>query len=300
MSDTHGWRQNFAVRGVAWRQGLDWAISNVPFYCHPFLIVFWTLFFYLFAGTARKAVVSNLAVILPGSWRLANYFRAFRTFYSFAWTLAETAIHKLNKAPFSCELTGAEFLDGLIRAKGAIILTAHMGSYDLGAALFAEKFQRSIRMVRAPEPDKFAAQHVDLALEQAGGGAVKVDYSTEGAALSFDLLNALRNGQIISIQGDRAMDQVAASDAQLFGHKVSFPSGPFALSLVAPAAIYPLFVVRSGYRKYRIVVREPIVCTRSGGAREEDLAAAMTRWSQVLEGLIREHWKQWYAFTPVF
>lgn len=300
MSDFLGWWKSFAVRGISWRKGLDWAITNVPFYFHPFLVFFWTIFFFLFARTARRAVVTHLAVILPGSWRVTNYFRAFRTFHNFAWTLAETANYKLNKAPFSCEVTGTELLNDLIEARGAIILTAHMGSYDLGAALFAEKFQRGIRMVRAPEPDKLAAEHVDLALQQAGSGAVKVDYSSDGAALSFDLLNALRNGQIVSIQGDRVMDKVASSQTQLFGRHVSLPSGPFILSLVTPAPIYPLFVVRSGYRKYRIIVREPIVCSRTDRSREDDIASAIARWSQVLESMIREHWSQWYAFTPIF
>ena len=216
MNDSGAWWRNLAVRGVSWRKGLDWAIANVPFYLHPFLIFFWTIFFFLFAGTARKTVVAHLAIVLPGSSRLANYFRAFRTFCNFAWTLAETANHKLNQVEFSCEVTGANFLEELLRAKGAIILTAHMGSYDLGAALFAKNFQREIRMVRAPEPDKLTAQHVDLALQQTGAGALKVGYSGDGTALSLDLLNALRSGEIISIQGDRVMDNLASAPANPF------------------------------------------------------------------------------------
>jgi lauroyl/myristoyl acyltransferase len=300
MSDFRNWWKNLTVRGVSWRKGLDWAIANVPFYLHPFLVFFWTIFFFFFARKARKAVVSNLAVILPGAWPLVNYFRAFATFHNFAWTLAETANYKLNQAEFLCEVTGANFLEELIRESGAIILTAHMGSYDLGAALFAETFQREIRMVRAPEPDKLTAQHVDLALREAGSGAVKVDYSTDGTALSFDLLNALREGEIISIQGDRVVDNVASSLATLFGRPVSLPSGPFILSLVASAPIYPLFVVRSGHRKYRIIAREPIICVRTGRSRQEDIASATMRWSQVLESLVREHWSQWYAFDRMF
>jgi lauroyl/myristoyl acyltransferase len=298
--DWRGWWQGLAVRGVLWRRGLDWAIANVPFYFHPFLICFWTTFFFLFAAPARKTIVSNLAVVLPGSWRVTNYLRAFRTFYNFAWTIAEGTTYKLNKAYFSCELSGANFMNDLLAAKGAIILTAHMGSYDLGAALFTEKFQRTIRMIRAPEPDKRSAQHIDLALEQAGAGAVKVDYSTEGASLSFDLLNALRNGEIVSIQGDRVMDNVASSPAKLFGRKVSLPSGPFILSLVTPAPIYPLFIVRLGYRRYQIIVREPIVCVRTERPREDDLAEAMTLWSRTLESVTTEYWNQWYAFAPIF
>lgn len=300
MNNFRSWRQDFAVRGVSWRRGLDWAIKNIPFCFHPFLIFFWTLFFFFFAGASRRAVLSNVAAIFSGSGAAVNYLRAFRVFHNFAWTLTESAVHRLHKTRFDCELSEVKIFDELLAANGAIVLTTHMGSYDLGAALFAEKFQREMRMVRAPESDEASAQHVDLALKQAGAGAVKVDYSTNGTALSFELLNALRRGEIISIQGDRVVGDIASASVQLFGREVSLPNGPFVLALVAPAPIYPLFVVRLSYRTYKIIVREPIVCARTESSRDDDIASAMTKWSQVLEGLISEHWDQWYAFIPMF
>src|SRR5882762_4028457 len=108
MNNFRSWRQSFAVRGVSWRRGLDWAIENVPFYFHPLLVFFWTFLFFVFAGAARKEVVSNVSVILPNSSRAMNYFRALRVFHNFAWTLAEGTVYRLNNAPFSSELNGAD------------------------------------------------------------------------------------------------------------------------------------------------------------------------------------------------
>jgi lauroyl/myristoyl acyltransferase len=39
---------------------------------------------------------------------------------------------------------------------------------------------------------------------------------------------------------------------------------------------------------------------RTSPRREDDVAAAMQRWSAVLEEMINRHRAQWYAFTPVF
>jgi phosphatidylinositol dimannoside acyltransferase len=150
-----------------------------------------------------------------------NYLRTFRTFYNFAWTLTDAAIFRLLRAPFTYELEGEDFLNELAAAESAIILTAHMGNYELGAGLFIEKFKRKIRMVRAPEPDDLTAQHLNLSLERSSGGAVKVDYSTEGTTLSFDLLAALRAGQIISIQGDRVVGDVARLATNFSGDRFS-------------------------------------------------------------------------------
>lgn len=294
------WLRRFAVRGVFWRQYLDWAIVNLPFYMHFVLLSFWTFFFFFFAAPARRAILANLRVILPRSSYWANQLRAFRTLYNFAWTITESAVYKWTKADFQYELVGSALLDELAAANGAIVLTAHMGSYDLGAALFAQKFNRHIRMVRAPEPDRQTERHLSASLQQAGSGAVKVDYNTAGALLSFDLLNALRQGEIVSIQGDRVPGDVAQVEGRMFGHKVLIPGGPFNLALAAQVAIYPLFIVRNGYKRYGIIVLDPIRVVRTGPDRSADIAAAVAQWCAALETVIARHWDQWFAFAPIF
>lgn len=294
------WWHGFAVQGILWRRLIDWAVVNLPAILHPPLIWISTFIFFFFVAPARKAVLHNLRIVLPDSVRLANYLRTFRIFANFGWMLTDAAVYRLLKRRFNYELDGEKVLQELATTQGAIVLTAHMGNYDLGAALFAEKFKRQIRVVRAPEPDALAAQHVDLSLQQSSAGGVKVGYSSDGTSLAFDLLNALRNGEIISIQGDRVIGEVARSAVTFFGCKVLLPTGPFVLSLVSAAPIYPLFMVRAGYRKYRITACPPITCSRDGRSREEEIANAMQRWSQVLEENARRYWTQWYAFTPLF
>jgi len=116
--------------------------------------------------------------------------------------------------------------------------------------------------------------------------------------LSFDLLNALRRGEIVSIQGDRVEGEVAEIPAQMFGTRLRLPTGPFVLAQVAGVPIYPLFIVRAGYRIYQIIVREPINVLRSGPNRDADLTLAVENWCKVLERQIADHWDQWFAFAP--
>lgn len=292
--------RGLAVKGVLWRRYLDFAVSNVPFYLQPILIGCWTILFYIIAAPARRAVLANLRIILPGSSAVANHFRAFRTLLNFAWTIAEAANYNMNRSEFTYEIEGREHLEQLAAARGAIVLTAHMGSYDLGAALFAQKFNREIRMVRAPEPDKQTEEHFNRSVQRAGEGAVKIDYNTAGAHLAFDLLSALRRGEIVSIQGDRAIAGVASAEGKMFKHRMLVPGGPFTLALVSEAPIYPLFIARAGYRRYRVIVREPLFVTRSEGSRDEAIAIAVQRWCIVLEGVISRHWAQWFGFVSPF
>lgn len=294
------WWRGLTVQGVVWRRFVDWAVLKVPDWLHPALVWLGSFVFFFFAARARKIVLRHLRIILPDSSRLMNYVRVMRIFSNFGWTLAEAAVYRLRKPRFNYELEGEIYLQQVAAAKHGIVLTAHLGNYDLGAALFAEKFNRQLRMVRAPEPDTLSAQHVDLSLRQASAGAVRVDYSSEGTSLALNLLNALRNGEIISIQGDRVLGGVAASAITLFGHRAVIPSGPFILARVAETPIYPLFVVRIGYRRYKIIACAPIICSRDDRDRDEAIETTIQDWARILEEQVRRYWTQWYAFTPVF
>jgi len=293
------WWHGFAVHGIFWRRFVDWGVRNLPAILHRPLIWIAAFLFFFVAAPARKSLLRNLSLIRPASWRVMNYLRVLRVFTNFAWSLTDAATYRMSKTRFNYELEGGRFLDQLAVARGGVVLTAHMGNYDLGAALFAEKFHRQIQMVRAPEPDALAAQHVDLALQQSSAGAVKVGYSSDGTSLAFDLLNALRSGEIISIQGDRVVGEVACAPVRFFNREILLPNGPFVLSLASETPIYPLFIVRTGYRKYKIIAREPILPFRNAASRDVVIADAMQNWARVLEEVVSCYWPQWFAFTPL-
>ena len=292
-------RSRFVVESVFWRKVIDKIVAYVPAIFHRPLIWVAAVVFSFVAAPARRALLRNLKLLRPKSWKPANYLRVIRVFANFGWSLTDTAAYRILKARFRYELEGMRYLEELATARCGIVLTAHMGSYDLAAALFAQKFHRLIRMVRAPESDPGSTQHVDLALQETSAGAVQVGYSDNGTSLAFDLLTALRAGEIISIQGDRVVGDVGRENVNLFNRSVPLPNGPFVLSVVAEAPIYPVFIVRLSYRKYKIVAREPIVCARRDVPRDEIISRAMQRWADVLQEITRTYWQHWFAFRPL-
>jgi predicted LPLAT superfamily acyltransferase len=171
-----------------------------------------------------------------------------------------------------------------------------MGSYDLGAHVFSEVCARRIVMVRAPEVDPETRSYEEQRLNV--DGSVKVDFNTKAEQLAFDLLRSIQSGEIVAIQGDRATPGIASVPARLFGKETQIPAGPFALAMAARVPIFPLFVVRRGRRRYRLVTLDPIVVERRGRERDEDMRQAIDRWCALLEEVIRDSWYQWFHFEP--
>ena len=291
--------RRFHPHGVFWRHFLAWAVNNVPAPLDAATMWLWSFFFFALWGSGRRGVMSNLGYVLPGSSRLANFFRAYRVFLNFAWTLADSARFHATGAGFDWELLGESNLAALgDPERNAIVLTAHMGNYDIGSFIFSSRVARTLSTVRAPEHDP--ETHA-FALEQQKrlGDQLKVHYNVTPESLAFDLVEAIGRGEVVAIQGDRVLPGVTSRPAPLFGETVDLPAGPFALAMATRSEIYPLFIMRAGRRRYRVIAAPPITCTRTKGPKEAALAAAMAEWATVLEATVREHWYQWFTFEAM-
>lgn len=290
------WLRRFRPHGVFWRQFLRWAVLNVPYWVEGVLLGFWTLLFVVLWHPGRRGIMANLRHILPGSTYLANFFRAYRVMWNFAWTIDDNVRFKELRVIPDWEFVGREHFQRLVNEPGgAIILTAHMGSYDLGAHLFAQMSKRQIVMVRAPEIDPQTQRFEEQ--QRAQPETLKIDFSTRASELAVELLHALQRGEIIAVQGDRVTPGISALPATLFGKKATLPAGPFALSMAARVPIYPLFIVRLGRRRYRLVVGEPFDVRRTRD-RAEAFEIAMAQWTRELEAIVQPAWFQWYTFHP--
>jgi predicted LPLAT superfamily acyltransferase len=284
--------RRFDVHGVFWRQLLRWAVLNVPPWCEPAVMAFWSGFF-LFWGPGRRGVMRNLSAIKPGSSAIANFFRCYRVFWNYAWTISDNVRFKELRVVPDWEFSGWENFEAMQSSEGSILLTAHMGSYDLGAHLFSETATRRIVMVRAPEADPetrdFEEKHTAEGL--------RIEFNTRASELALELLDAVRGGAVVAIQGDRVTAEITTLPAVLFGKKMNVPAGPFALALAARVPIFPAFVVRLGRRRYRLIACAPIRIVRSRD-RERDFAQAVEQWIVELERVVRACWFQWFAFEP--
>jgi predicted LPLAT superfamily acyltransferase len=291
------WASRFRVNGVFWRQLLRWGVLNAPMWLEPVIMAGWSALFLLW-GPGRRGVMHNLRAIRPGASSLANFFGAYRVFWNFAWTIADhMRFQELRVSP-DWEFEGIESFRALEASRGgAIILTAHMGNYDLGAHLFATLSDRRIVMVRAPETDARTREWVEEHQGRTGSDQLRVDFNTGSSDLALDLLAALRRGEIIAIQGDRVTPGIGALPATLFGRAAEVPAGPFALAMAAGVPIFPLFIFRRGHRRYRLRVGEPFEVERSRN-RSESFGRAVTLWTAQLEHVIRKAWFQWFAFEP--
>jgi lauroyl/myristoyl acyltransferase len=292
---------DFHVTGVFWYRFHLWGVATAPrWWVGPFISLFTTFFFFTLFNI-RRAIASNLnAVLGPCGWWTRQK-RIYRTMWDFAWCLTERyeAVGTDRRAEFTVE--GRENWDRLVeRGTGFILVTAHIGNWELGSALPSTQIERTVHLVREDEVDPKAREFIRKIVHEQAGPRFTVHFvGRDGLGLGTELLSALRRGEIVAVQGDRPATTGRASKATLFGRPVSLPAGPAALARAAGVPLLPVFIFREGRLRSRLVLPGCIEVPSTGESRRA-IEQGVEEFASRLEWAIRQRPHQWFCFRELW
>jgi len=181
----------------------------------------------------------------------------------------------------------------LREGNGAVIVTGHIGNWDIAAKTLSE-YERPINIVMAREVNQTTQEYMRHARERAG---VRVIYSDTSVLSSLNMIRALRQNEIVAIQLDRMLGPGGARMLPFFATPAPFPSGPFVLARLARTSVIPVFIPRLGRRHYAIRLGTRVRLKREPRDNQA-LDAAMMQVISQFEAIIREFPTQWFQFSP--
>lgn len=171
---------------------------------------------------------------------------------------------------------------------GVVSVTAHVGNWEMAGRLLAGRTRRRTHVVVAPE----AVAGLERWVRRDGEGVRFVARGPVGVGV--ELVAALRRGEIVALQGDRAIGTQGDVLIPFFGRPAPFPLGPFILARAAAVPVVAAFCLLEPDDRYAIHLAPPLTVDRG----EE--ASAARQWVGVLEEIVREHPTQWFNFFDVW
>ncbi len=288
------------VTGVFWFRLHSFGVSTLPAWTVGVSVSVFTTFFFFALRRIRKAVAANLVAVLgPCGW-LGRQARIYRTFWSFAWCLSERYERLSTERVFHVALEGSEWWRQVAEApEGFILLTAHIGNWEAGSMLPPAEAARRVHVVREAETDPRAQEFIRELIEKQAGSLYVTHFAADDPQLGMELLESLRAGEIVALQGDRPRAGGRTVEAPLFGRPFPLPIGPAALARAAGVKLVPVFVFREGRLTYRCAIRPPIAVAKTAD-KNADIADAASRFAGELEAAIRERPHQWFCFGKVW
>jgi KDO2-lipid IV(A) lauroyltransferase len=187
----------------------------------------------------REIAIGNVRLAFPQLSEAAARQIARRSAQNAAMTLCEF-LHSRVASPAEirqyADIDGIEHIEhGLERGKGVILLTAHLGNWELMGARAAQDFPLTV--VARPNSNSGVQRYIDSVRHAAGVGVVSKFDTGRGA------LGALRANGTLGI----LPDQHGGAEGLLlpfFGQPTRFVSSVARLAILARAPVVPAFGVR--------------------------------------------------------
>ena len=168
---------------------------------------------------------------------------------------------------------------------GAIVITAHLGNWELTGRVMAHAFQQNVFVLAKPSRSKALTQALNYWRQRF---AMKVLW-TDRKTILKDMIGALRSGTALGFVMDQKPVGRKGPEVTFFGQKVAFVSGPATLACKFDAPVMSLYTMREGRLRYRILCRE-IVAAGHGITDERQLTQLM---ANDIERVIRLYPEQW-------
>lgn len=246
---------------------------------------------YFFAFRDRRFVVNNLRVIFPEkpNQQLRKISR--EVFRNFAKYLVDFfRFEKLNRRYIDkkIKLEGMHHFDAALSSgKGAVVLTAHLGNWELGGVVIAQ-LGYPFWVVALPHKSKKVNDFFDAQRNRKGVKVIAL-----GKAMR-SCISEVSNNHMVALAGDRDFTGKGIL-IDFFGLPTHFPEGPAALSLMTGAPIVPGFMLRNPDDSFTLKIEKPVEFSPTGD-KAKDMAALVAAYKKIFEDYIRKYPEQWYIF----
>lgn len=128
-----------------------------------------------------------------------------------------------------------------------------------------------------------------------GGNNVRLVNISEDMSHLVILNNALADGEIVNIHGDRVFGSNRTVRCGILGAEAELPLGPFLLASMRGVPAVSVFVMKVGLRKYRVHLFRPDEGLEGLGVRDKAEAMAKAYAGNITE-ILRLYPDQWFNF----
>lgn len=229
-----------------------WLIRNIGLYggrtfARLFLYPI-TLYFYFRRRPEREASRAFLSRALG---RPAGTFDVMRHIHRFAGVILDRVflLARNDVRQFQLTIHGLDLLlDTYHQGRGMLLLGSHVGSFEILRVLAREKPEVKLKVLldKSQTPAITELLH---ALNPAVGDSV-IDASEGGTAIVLNIKDAVEQGSVVALLGDRARPQEPTRNAVFFGQPAPLPTAPYLMASVLDTPVLLCFGLYRGGSRY--------------------------------------------------
>lgn len=185
-----------------------------------------------------------------------------------------------------------ECADGWEKPDGpVIVLTGHLGNWELGAAAVAEFLKQPMAVVALDHSDKRLNERFNRIRRDSGLSVLALNRFA-----AKESLRALHSGLSLGVLADRTYANVQSIEVTWGALKRSVPLGPAVLSVRTKTPVVPAFMIRKGQAAFRLFIERPLWPQAYPGKRDEAARLLAQAYADVIHRYICRFPEQWIMF----
>lgn len=184
-------------------------------------------------------------------------------------------------------ITGLEnYQDACRRGKGVLVITAHMGNWEL-LPIVAKRTQIPINIVYRPLDFKPLDRFFEHTRSRYGARLIP------SRRALVKILKALRKGETVAMLMDQNVDFYEGVWVDFFGHPACTSKAMAVIAMKTEAAVLPVFLHRKA-DGFRAVFGQILTPAASTGDKQKDVEARTAQYTKVIEEGVRAEPDQWF------
>lgn len=248
---------------------------------------------YLLSKTDRQAVEYNLKIILntdrvPAAM-VRDVFRYFGQYLADFFVMPK----KLNKEFIKqyVQISGIDHVNEVLRqGKGGILLGAHIGNWEMGAAVLS-LLGFPLTIVALAHKDIRVNAFFNSRREFFGTTVIQTNLALRRG------LEHLKCNRLIAILADRDFGHHGLA-MNFLGRRAMIPKGAALFSLKTGAPLVPAFFLRAPNNGFHFILGDPIYPppVKAEGINDQEIRKFTDQYLYVIEDQIRQNPSQWLMF----
>lgn len=263
-------------------------IKTFGLYFSYFVLLFVAAYFIVFSFSSTKSTYYLFRKRLNYSSISAalNVYISYFTFGKIQ--LDRVAIASGMKEKYTFEFDGIHHIKDLLKQKrGGILLTAHIGNFNLARHFFDNEHNPAV--VNLVMTD-FEHQQIKNYLESVTGkSTLKTIVLREDLSHIFKMKEALQRNELLVFAADRYIKGSKTYTEKFLGKDVQFPQGPFKLAIRNSIPVLFVHIMREKNFHYHFYARPSKNSENSG--RE-----LLKSYLQNLEEMVKKYPHQWFNY----
>jgi len=255
-------------------------------------------------GVMAGAVVPGYIVATPSHFRAIYHYmrqrRGMSPLKALAWTYAnhvrfgQVVIDRFAAFAgrrYQFDLEGYEHFEQLAQQSGGfMVMSAHVGCYELAGYAFKSRNKRFNALVYSGE----AATVMENRNRLLEPNNIRMIPASDDLSHVIALSNALSDGEIVSVPGDRVFGSPRTLQCTLQGAPVALPMGPYRLAATRGVPVLAISVMKRSTSRYHVIIdRLDTQAPTQRSERTQYLADAMCRH---IDGVLDRYPAQWFNF----